>query len=537
MEIEGVMDVVVFHNSDNGYTVGRLVTEDGDITVVGNALLIQEKENYRMDGELIYHPKYGEQFQFHKIEVIRPRERTAVIGYLSSGLLPNVGKKTAKRIVDCFGDETMDILEKTPQRLLEVEGIGKKRIQGIIEAFEEQKDLREFMLYSQEIGLSSNLAMRVFKKYGELAEAVIRENPYRLADDIRGIGFQRADKIALEMGFDRESNFRIVSGMKYVIHRAVADGHTYLPEEDVVEQSCQILGLPEEIIRQEMVSLAIDSTMYITKFEDRVCCYPIRLYQAENAVSAKLLQRVKKSIARAMAESIFENLEKELPHALEAKQKEAVEKSLNSGVLVITGGPGTGKTTTLKAIVHCMEELGLKVALAAPTGRAAKRMEEATKREAKTIHRLLQFEYIDEDGFENSRTVEEKIEADVIIVDEASMIDIVLMKDLLLSMEEDARLILVGDVDQLPSVGAGNVLRDIISSGKIPVVHLNKIFRQEETSMIIENAHLINEGKFPMLNQKGGDFFFLEQPSHENTAALVADLVKRRLPDHYGVDP
>lgn len=537
MEIEGVLDVIVFRNEENGYTVGRFLTEDTDITIVGNALMIQEKEHLRLEGDLIFHPKYGEQFQFHKLETIRPQEKDAIIGYLSSGLIPNVGKKTAKRIVEHFGEETLEILEKSPNRLYEVEGVGKKRIESIIDAFAGQRDVRAFMLYAQELDLSPNLSIKIYKQYGENAESVIKENPYRLADEVRGIGFSRADKIAFKLGFNKDSKFRILSGMKHALGLAILEGHTYLPVKDLLEASNELLDIEIDKLQEYIVDLSIDPTIYLSHTNLDGRCYPARFYQAENVVATKLLQKVKKKAPSQYGQEILKELDEFLTHPLAEKQKEAVISSMKSGVLVITGGPGTGKTTTLKAIVYCMENMGLKVSLAAPTGRAAKRMEEATKRPAQTIHRLLQFEYVDDEFSENSRSVEDAIETDVVIVDEASMMDLMLIKDLLLAIEEETRLILVGDIDQLPSVGAGNVLRDIIASKLIPVVNLDQIFRQEETSMIIENAHRINQGTYPILNKRGGDFFYIFSNSQPQISDIIGDLVTRRLPDFYDLDP
>lgn len=537
MEIEGVLDQIVFRNEENGYTVGRFLSEDTDITIVGNALMIQEKEHLRLKGDLVFHPKYGEQFQFHSIEIIRPQERDAIIGYLSSGLIPNVGKKTAKRIVDHFGDQTLDILEEDPKKLYEVGGVGKKRIESIIEVFSSQKDLRAFMLYAQDLDLTPTYAIKIYKQYGDLARDVIQQNPYQLAEDVKGIGFIKADQIAMKLGFERDSKFRIISGLKYALNLGVIEGHTFLPLHELIEGASRLLSLEEEKLAQFVIDLSIDPGIYLSHTNMDGRCYPSYLYQAENIVATRLIRKVKRKLPLGISQEILKDLDNFLTHPLAEKQREAVVAAMESGALVITGGPGTGKTTTLKAIVHAMEALGLKVSLAAPTGRAAKRMEEATKRPAQTIHRLLQFEYTGEDFAENSRSVEETLETDVIIVDEASMMDISLMKDLLLALEEETRLILVGDIDQLPSVGPGNVLRDIIASGLMPVVHLDQVFRQGESSMIIENAHRINQGAHPILNKKGGDFFFLACPSPSQVSQLIADLVTRRLPDFYNLDP
>lgn len=538
MQIEGIVESIIFRNEDNGYTVARFSAEDEEFTIVGNAMMLHEKEQLRLEGDWVFHPKYGEQFKFYNLEIIRPQEKSGIIGYLSSGLIPHIGEITAKRIVDRFGEDTLDILENHPERLHEIKGLGTKRIADIKSVIGEQKEIRELMLYTQKLGIGTNLSLKIYKKYGEIAQDVIQSNPYQLADDIRGIGFRRADSIARMLGFKADSDFRKLSAMKYILGESVGEGHSYLPVQELIQRSSYLLELPEDELESVLVELSIDPNIYLTGFESDDKCYFTSFYKAETNVSGKLIQKSQLKIPEGMYEDLLEKMEDKLSYPLVEAQKKAVKASLEQGVLVITGGPGTGKTTTLNAIVYVLESLGLKVTLTAPTGRAAKRMEEATSRPAQTIHRLLQFDYIPDDDIGiYSREIEEELDSDVVIVDEASMVDLLLLNDLLEGMRPDARLIMVGDVDQLPSVGAGNVLRDIIASGKIEVVELNTVFRQAKTSMIVQNAHKINHGEYPVLNKQDKDFYLVRTRNPQEAQKTIAELVSRRLPNHYGIDP
>ncbi|WP_307385137.1 SF1B family DNA helicase RecD2 [Aedoeadaptatus ivorii] len=536
MKIEGILDRIIFRNEENGYTVAQFLAEDGDITVVGSHMSLFEKENLRLEGELIYHPKYGEQFQFSAVEKIRPRGEKAIVAYLSGGLIPHVGKVTAKRIVDTFGEETMRIIEEDPVRLGEVEGIGKKKLAVIVDSLESQKGMREFLLDAQEFELPNARAMAIYKVFGDASSDILRRDPYRLADTVRGIGFQIADAVAQKSGIPKDDEARVIAGMKYVLNAAVSDGHCFLPKEKLLAASQTLLDLDMDFLDEHIVKLAVDPAIYVREVEGTLRIYLLPYYRAEDVVAEEIARRGKVDLPAHMAEDVIAAVLAKSPADLAERQKEALARAIDSNLLIITGGPGTGKTTTLRAIVDAMERLRLSVALAAPTGRAAKRMEEATGRSASTIHRLLSYDYISEDGTE-SRVSGDEVDADVVIVDEASMIDLLLMRDLLTSLKEDTRLILVGDVDQLPSVGAGNVLRDLIASKAVEAVHLDKVFRQAETSAIVKNAHRINRGEYPVVNAPGTDFFFMETPDPEAALALVASLVKERLPNFYGIDP
>lgn len=535
MQIEGVLDHIIFRNEDNGYTVARFLTEDGDIVVVGSHIALHEQEQLRLEGELIFHPKYGEQFQFESVTKIRPRGKRAVARYLSSGLIPHVGKVTAKKIVETFGEKTLEVIEETPERLREVEGIGKKKLEIILDALERQKEMRAFLMEAANYELSAKEALAIYKAYGESAVEVIESDPYALAGRVKGIGFVKADAIAQKVGILKDDERRMVAGMKFALARAVQDGHCYLPKDQLIREGASILEVEESKLVEEFFKLAVDPEIYIVD-RDGVKIYFLTYYRAERFVARELAERGKLDLTEHMAKDMVEAVSKTLDIELAERQKEALSRAVDSNLLVITGGPGTGKTTTLRAIVEAMETLNLSVLLAAPTGRAAKRMEEATGRSASTIHRMLKYDYIDEEG-NDSKVSGDKVEADVVIVDEASMIDLLLMRDLLDSLEPETRLILVGDGDQLPPVGAGNVFRDILVSHEVETVRLDEIFRQAESSYIVKNAHRINRGEIPEVNTEGTDFFFIEEPNPEGVRRLIASLVKDRLPKFYGIDP
>lgn len=537
--IEGIVEEIIFRNEINGYTVARLNTSDGSITIVGKSAFINLEEMVELEGDWVYHDRFGEQFSFTKIKTTAPSTLKGIENYLASGLIPHVGKKTAKKIVERFGLDSLDIIQYNPERLKEIPGIGDKKLEKISKAYEEHRELRDIMVYLQQYDISINNGIKIYKKYGKETIKVIGENPYKLSEDIHGIGFITADNIAKKMGISEDSPFKIEAGLKFSMINSAGEGHCYLPKEELIKKSEKILKVDREAIEEAIQNLALRKNFYLVTEGEETLIYYMPYHIAENNVARKIidLSMVEFDQLDVNIDEEVEKIEAREDITFGKKQVLAIKESLDNGVVIITGGPGTGKTTTINAIISIYEDLDMKVVLAAPTGRAAKRMTETTGRESQTIHRLLEFSFMEsEDEMSFNKDDESPIDADVIIIDEASMIDILLMNSLLKAINPGTRLILVGDVDQLPSVGAGNVLRDLIESGCIRVVRLDEIFRQAEESMIIVNAHRINKGDYPILNEKDKDFFFMDTGSTQETLATILDLVQDRLPKYYGVD-
>lgn len=539
MIIEGVIEEIIFRNETNGYTVGRLNTSDGEVTIVGYVPFLKTEELVQVDGDWSYHNKFGEQFNFISLKTLVPSTLKGIENYLSAGLIPNIGPKTAKRIVERFGLESLDVIEYTPEKLKEIPGIGDKKLRKIVEAYDEQRELRDIMVYLQQFEITVNYGTKIYKKYGKDTIKIINENPYRLSEDIFGIGFRTADKIANKMGIENSSPYRLEAGLKFVIMQCAGEGHTYVPKEELFNKAKHLLGIDEPYLEEALRNLALKNIIYIINDEEEIKIYYAPFHIAENNVAKKIVE-----LSRVDFDELEVDVDKEI-HRIEEKdkinfgkkQKIAIRESIQNGMMIITGGPGTGKTTIINAIIDICEDLGMKVLLTAPTGRAAKRMSETTGRESKTIHRLLEYSFMEAEDMAFNRNEESPLDADIIIVDEASMIDILLMNSMLKAVNPGTRLILVGDVDQLPSVGAGNVLKDIINSGTIRVVMLDEIFRQAEESMIIINAHRVNKGDNPLLNEKEKDFYFISLRSPQEIVNTIIDLIKERLPNFYGVDP
>lgn len=536
--IEGVVEEIIFRNENNGFTVGKLNTSDGLITIVGNVPFINLEEMISIEGDWIYHPTFGEQFKFEAVQTMVPSTVKGIENYLASGLLPGIGPKTAEKIVELFGLDSLDIIQYNPEKLKQIPGIGDKKLEKIAQAFEEQRDLRDIMVYLQQYEITVNNGIKIYKKYGRDTIKVISENPYKLSEDVYGIGFKTADKIAEKMGISTDSPYRFEAGLKFTVMQSANDGHCYIPEEELLIKVSHLLDIGIDQLEESLRDLALRNSFYIIKDGDKNLVYYMPYHIAENNVARKIVE-----ISRIEFEELEVNVENEIKNIEDSekiefgkKQIVAIKESLENGMTVITGGPGTGKTTTINAIIKICEDLDLKVILAAPTGRAAKRMTETTGKEAKTIHRLLEFSFLESDMAFN-KDEDSPLEGDVIIIDEASMIDILLMNNLVKAIDPGTRLILVGDIDQLPSVGPGNVLKDIINSGAIKVVMLDEIFRQAEESMIIVNAHKINKGEKLILNQKDKDFFFMHENSTKGTVETIINLNKYRLPKFYGVDP
>ncbi|MCT4605025.1 MAG: ATP-dependent RecD-like DNA helicase [Marinisporobacter sp.] len=540
VEIQGVLSEIIFKNDSNGYTVAIVETEEEQITVVGYMPIVNTGETFYFSGKWIKHPKFGEQLEIIAYKKIMPNTLEGIEKYLASGVIKGIGEKTAKKIVEQFGKDTLEMLEYTPHLLTKVSGIGQAKAQKIAESFKEQRELSDIILFLQEYGVTPKYAIKIHKKYKENTIQYIQENPYRLADDIFGIGFKIADAIAKRMGLDPTSPYRIMCGIKFVLTQYNLEGHTYTPREELIEEGAKTLEVKKELVEDALTQLALNNEIHLEKLEEKIVVFSMPYFYAESYVCKKLV-----GMAQVELEPISEDLDVEIKEIeeneaiiLAQNQKEAVKEASKNGVVVITGGPGTGKTTTINSIIKMLERHNLSIALAAPTGRAAKRMSEATGREAKTIHRLLEYAYIDEEvGMNFGKNEEEPLSCDVIIIDEMSMVDITLMKGLLRSLLPGTRLILVGDVDQLPSVGPGNVLRDIIDSGMIKVVKLDKIFRQAQESMIIVNAHRINKGEYPYINKKEKDFYFIKKRTPEQVANTIKELCKERLPKFSSCDP
>ncbi|WP_071025510.1 SF1B family DNA helicase RecD2 [Peptoniphilus raoultii] len=531
LELEGIIEKIIFRNDENGYTVAKFFTEEESITIVGNSFEISEDASYKILGDFTYHKKFGQQFAFTSIKREDPKGKKQIIKYLSNGMIPYIGEKMAEKIVDAFGDDTLDILEKNPQRLLEIEGIGRKKFGKIARALEKNMSLRKILLYFSNFNISTNMALKIYKVYEEDSINIIKENPYDLIENVKGLSFKKADEIAQTLGMSKKSEMRKIAGVKYILQRANLEGHTFLPLDILVASANKILDISIDDLRDLIVNLSFQKNFYVEKIDDDFNCYYAPFLRAENFVAGRLNELnidFKENID--LDEKILE-IEDERKIKLAPSQRDAVKKSLDHGVFLITGGPGTGKTTTLKVLLDVFESMDKKIKLAAPTGRAAKKMKESTGRDAQTLHKLLEINFKDD---ENISFDPVDLDCDLLIVDEMSMVDIMLMEEMLRSIKQGMRLILVGDPDQLPSVGAGNVLRDIIDSNLFARVNLSEIFRQEEESLIIKNAHLINEGREPILNKK--DFFMIFEDGENKAVEIIKDLVAKRLPDFYGIE-
>lgn len=534
--VKGYVDHIVFRNEENGYTVMSLSNEEGELTCVGSFLYISEGEMMELQGEYTTHNVYGRQLQVKSYEVKAPEDLLSIERYLGSGAVKGLGAALAGRIVRKFKEETFRIIEEEPERLAEVKGISERKAREIAEQVEEKRDMRQAMIYLQKYGISISLAAKIYQYYGQKIYGIMEENPYRLADDIQGIGFRTADEIASRIGIHTDSDFRIRSGIFYTLLESVADGHTYLPARELLPKAGDLLGVNIEDIEKYLMDLSIERKIVIKQSGEEMRVYASQYYYLElNA--AKMLHdlNVKWNLAEDMIEDRLANIEDHAGLALDEMQRTAVKEAVKSGVLILTGGPGTGKTTTINAMIHYFESEGMTISLAAPTGRAAKRMTEATGCEAQTIHRLLEISGNPEGNTERSgfgRDEENPLESDAIIIDEMSMVDLALMHALLRAVPVGTRLVLVGDRNQLPSVGAGSVLKDLISSKRFSTVTLTKIFRQAIESDIVMNAHKINRGEELVLDNKSQDFFFLKRQESNAIISVVLTLVQKKMPKY-----
>ena len=543
--IHGLLERISYHNEENDFVVAKLREKEKKelTTIIGNLSGINSGESLKLTGKWVQNKRFGEQFQVETFEVTVPATLLGIQKYLASGLIKGIGSIMSERIVEKFGLHTLEVIEKKPERLSEVEGIGPKRISMIIKAWVEHKEIKEIMIFLQGHGVSAAYSAKIYKQYGDQSIETVRENPYRLANDIYGVGFITADKIAQNLGIDRNSLIRAKAGLIYILNRLTEEGHVYYPESQLIHKAKEILSVDEEIIILAVKELSKEKELFLEDLDpdgNLKAVYLAPFHVAETGV-AQMLMNLKESpsnIRPIHPEKAIEWVQQKLNIELGRRQEEAVLLAATSKGLIITGGPGTGKTTLITAILRIFQQMKLRVLLAAPTGRAAKRMNEATGWEAKTIHRLLEYSPR-KGGFKKDQ--DDPLEADVVIIDETSMVDTLLMYHLLKAIQSHAHLILVGDVDQLPSVGPGNVLKDIIRSGKFTVVRLTEIFRQAQESMIVVNAHKVNQGQLPVLKEidkpEKTDFQFIQEEDPEKILQNILDLCSERIPRQFRFHP
>jgi len=543
--IYGYIERITYYNEENGFMVAKL-QEQGKrdlITIVGNLATVHLGESLKLTGKWVQNKKFGEQFHVDLFETVAPATLIGIQRYLGSGSIKGIGSVLAERMIQKFGLETIEVIEKTPERLSEVDGIGAKRIEMILKAWKEQREIKEIMIFLQGHGVSATYSTKIYKHYGKRSIEVVKANPYCLTRDIQGIGFISADRIAQNLGIDFQSIIRAKAGLIYVLSELTQEGHVYYPEDALVKRAGDILKVDAEVVEEALEELRREKDVVreeIGHNEGKKAVYLGPFYIAEIGIAEQMknLVATRSNVRPIKAEKAIEWVQEKLGIELAKKQQEAVDLAARSKVLIITGGPGTGKTTIILAILRIFQQLGLRVLLAAPTGRAAKRMNETTGWEAKTLHRLLEYSPKEE---RFKRSEDDPLEGDMIIIDEASMVDTLLMYHLLKAIPRHAHLILVGDVDQLPSVGPGNVLRDIIDSGTFTVVRLNEIFRQAQESTIVVNAHRVNHGQFPILKgdfpDKSVDFHFLEEADPEEALTKILSLCGEEIPRHFGFHP
>ena len=561
--VTGYVDHIIYQNKENGYAVVALVTEGEELVCVGSFHTIETGETLELEGNFVEHPLYGMQLKVEQAQRVQPDDETSMVRYLGSGAIKGVGESLAARIVKKFGRDSFRVIEEEPERLVEIKGISERKAREIAEQMLEKKDVREAYVFLQKYGISNTLAVKIFNRYGMELYGIMKENPYKLAEDIDGIGFKKADEIAAKVGIHTDSDFRVRSGIMYALFQAAGEGHTYLPDGILMKRTAELLMLREEVIALQLSNLAMDKKLVIKKAGEEKRIYASSYYYAE-LNCARMLHDLNIMVSDTGAEGqketeelkikrLLQELEKEQGIILDDLQKRAVLQSVRSGVMILSGGPGTGKTTTINTIIRYFEAEGMDILLAAPTGRAAKRMTEATGYEARTIHRLLEINGAmegssakpEEDSTwqkegkraQFERNEENPLETDVVIIDEMSMVDIHLFKSLLSAVSVGTRLIMVGDVDQLPSVGPGQVLQDLINSRAFPVVILKRIFRQAGESDIVVNAHKINRGEEIELNNKSMDFFFLERKDVNVIYKHMIQLIREKLPPYVNAGP
>jgi exodeoxyribonuclease V alpha subunit len=541
--LSGTVERIVFTNDENGYTIARLKADKRYdlVTIVGPLAGVNPGARLKVEGVWKVHPKYGDQFEIESFSEEMPATVEGIRKYLGSGLIKGIGPVTARRIAEHFGTYTLEVIEEDIERLIEVPGVGPKRVKVIARAWEEQKQVKEIMLFLQSHDVSTHLAVKIYKTYGDASISVVRDDPYRLARDIYGIGFLTADRIARNLGVEHDSPQRVAAGIEHTLNQLADEGHVYAPTEALLDQAAKILEVGAELVAAQLPGLFRDERLVLDRIDQEQVAYLVPFYRAELGI-ANRLQTLLGSSSSQLAEfktvdwgQALAYLARRTGMTLAERQAEAVKTALSRKVSILTGGPGTGKTSTVRGLLTLLAAKHKRVLLAAPTGRAAKRLNETTGHEAKTIHRLLEVD--PRAGFSFQRNQQNPLEADMVIVDEVSMIDLVLMNALLRAVPPAAHLLLVGDADQLPSVGAGNVLRDLIASGQVPLVQLDVVFRQAADSTIISNAHRINQGESPLFPNDRRDFFFFGKEDPAECAELVVDIVARRIPTKFGYNP
>lgn len=532
-KITGYIDHIIFRNEDNGYTVFQLNNEEGELTCVGKFSYIGEGEFLELEGEYTMHPSYGMQLQVINHRIKEPEDRESIERYLGSGAVKGIGPALAGKIVAKFGEDTFRIMEEEPERLAEIKGISERKAREICVQVEEKKDLRQAMIYLQKYGISIHLAVKIYQKYGLGTYSVLEKNPYKLADDIEGVGFRTADEIASRIGIHTDSDFRIQSGIFYTLLQSVQEGHVYLEENVLSERAAQLLEVELKDIEKYLMDLAMSKKVVLKQDREKVRVYPAQYYYMEMN-TARMLKELNINYDEPddLIRRRIDKLEEETESTLDEQQKRAVAEAVKHGIFILTGGPGTGKTTTINAMIRYFLSEGMDIRLAAPTGRAAKRMTETTGYEAQTIHRLLEVSGSPEESSKGGfgRNQDNPLETDVVIIDEMSMVDLTLMHALLSSVVPGTRVIFVGDRNQLPSVGPGKVLQDLIESHAFPVMMLTRIFRQAQESDIVVNAHRINAGEEVRLDNKSRDFFFLKRQDADVIISVILTLIQKKLP-------